>query len=70
VLAQAIFVKSNPGYNGTGEITNIAYRRIKAVDTVALRVSLPRPIRIAQVWMPLWIGPQQMQEPGTNGTGV
>jgi len=51
---KAIYVKSNPGDVGTGIIDSVTYRNITA--NLAL-------------WYPLWIGPQQQQQPGRNGTG-
>jgi polygalacturonase len=51
---KAIYVKTNPGLEGTGIIGNITYRNIYATGSV---------------WYPIWIGPQQEKQPGTNGTG-
>ncbi len=51
---KAIYIKSNPGDSGSGIIDGITYRNITA--NLAL-------------WYPIWIGPQQQQQPGSNGTG-
>lgn len=51
---KAIYVKSNPGNDGSGIINNITYQNIR-VD--------------ASLWYPIFIGPQQQEQPGTNGTG-
>jgi hypothetical protein len=47
-----IYIKSNPGTNGTGIIDNINYFNIHG------RMPL---------WYPIWIGPQQQKQPG-NGS--
>jgi len=44
-----IYIKSNPGNKGTGLVENIHYRNITSKSTI---------------WMPIWIGPQQQQQPG------
>lgn len=46
-----IYIKSNPGTNGTGIIENIVYRDIY-MDT--------------PLWWPIWIGPQQQNQPGES----
>lgn len=51
---KAIYVKPNPGTVGTGIINNITYKNI--VGTYPL-------------WYPIWIGPQQQQQPGQTGQG-
>ena len=52
---KAIYVKSNPGDNGKGLIQDITYRHI----------TIHTPL-----WYPIWIGPQQQQQPGDHqGTG-
>ena len=51
---KAIYVKPNPGNSGSGIIDSITYRNI--TGNYAL-------------WYPIWIGPQQQQQPGSNGTG-
>uniref|UniRef100_A0A7S1GE72 Endo-polygalacturonase n=1 Tax=Bicosoecida sp. CB-2014 TaxID=1486930 RepID=A0A7S1GE72_9STRA len=51
---KAIYIKSNPGTVGTGIIEGITYSNIVAHTPL---------------WYPLWIGPQQQQQPGTKGTG-
>jgi hypothetical protein len=51
---KAVYVKTNPGDKGDGIISDIVY------DT--LTGDLP-------LWYPIWIGPQQQQQPGTKGTG-
>jgi hypothetical protein len=51
---QAIYIKSNPGTLGKGIIRNIVYRNITAL----------RP-----VWEPVWIGPQQEQQPDQPSMG-
>ena len=49
---KGVYVKSNPTCDGTNsaEITNIVYEDI----------TMDKPL-----WWPVWIGPQQQQEPGT-----
>jgi len=51
---KAIYIKTNPGLQGTGIIANISYQDIT--------------IREAS-WWPLWIGPQQMRQPDGTFTG-
>jgi polygalacturonase len=51
---KGVYVKSNPGDVGSGIITDITYRNL-TVD--------------GSLWYPIWIGPQQEQQPGTKGTG-
>ena len=51
---KAIYVKSNPGDSGSGIIDNILYANISVFSSL---------------WYPIWIGPQQQKQPGTNGTG-
>ena len=47
-----IYIKSNPGDEGTGLIEDITYSNIVASTSI---------------WYPLWIGPQQQKQP-SNGT--
>jgi polygalacturonase len=51
---KAIYVKTNPGTSGDGEISNINYVNITAKGSL---------------WYPIWIGPQQQQQPHSTGTG-
>ena len=51
---KAIYVKTNPGDVGTGQITDILYERIK--------IHFP-------VWWNIYIGPQQQKEPDGRGPG-
>lgn len=51
---KAVYIKSNPGTVGDGIVDGITYRNIVASHPL---------------WYPLWIGPQQQQQPGTAGTG-
>lgn len=51
---KAVYIKTNPGDTGTGLIERITYRHITANGSL---------------WYPIWIGPQQQQQPGTSGTG-
>lgn len=51
---KGIYVKTNPGDRGWGNVTNIYYKNI----------SMDRPI-----WWAIYIGPQQMREPGGAGPG-
>ena len=51
---KALYIKSNPGDHGTGVIDSITYRNITAKYPL---------------WYPIWIGPQQQEQPGTAGTG-
>ena len=44
---KVVYVKSNPGTEGTGIIENITYRNLRATRTL---------------WMPIWIGPQQQRQ--------
>ena len=46
---KGIYIKTNPGDSGDGEIDNIVYRNI-TMDTA--------------LWYPIWIGPQQQKQPG------
>jgi polygalacturonase len=48
---KAIYVKTNPGNSGTGEITDITYQNI-TIDTA--------------LWWTVWIGPQQQNQPGQD----
>ncbi|RYY72377.1 hypothetical protein EON63_20950 [archaeon] len=48
-MSLGIYIKSNPGTNGTGIIEHIIYRNIY-MDT--------------PLWWPIWIGPQQQNQPG------
>eukprot|EP00052_Salpingoeca_macrocollata_P014020 m.109639 g.109639 ORF g.109639 m.109639 type:complete len:440 (-) comp19152_c0_seq8:38-1357(-) len=51
---KAVYIKTNPGNVGTGIIDQITYRNLTAFNSV---------------WYPIWIGPQQQQQPFTKGTG-
>jgi polygalacturonase len=51
---KAIYVKTNPGNAGDGEITNILYENIK--------MTMP-------VWWGIYIGPQQQYQPDGDGPG-
>jgi len=51
---KGIYVKTNPGSSGWGNITNIYYKNI----------TMDRPI-----WWAIYIGPQQMLEPDGKGPG-
>jgi hypothetical protein len=51
---KGIYVKTNPGDEGYGNITNIYYRNF----------TMDRPI-----WWAIYIGPQQMKEPDGDGPG-
>jgi hypothetical protein len=51
---KAIYLKSNPGYKGTAEITNITYENI---------------VMTHSVWWAIYIGPQQQKQPGGGGPG-
>jgi hypothetical protein len=54
-IYSVIYIKSNPGTEGTGLVEDITYRNITASKTL---------------WMPLWIGPQQQHQPAhAHGTG-
>jgi hypothetical protein len=48
---KAIYVKTNPGRAGTGEIRDITYQNIR-IDTA--------------LWWTVWIGPQQQNQPGQD----
>jgi polygalacturonase len=49
---KAIYVKSNPGTVGSGQITNIVYRNLTGTGAI---------------WYPIYIGPQQQHQPNTTG---
>lgn len=52
---KAIYIKSNPGdVNGTGSITNILYENFQVTGAI---------------WWPIYIGPQQQQQPDGGGPG-
>lgn len=51
---KAIYVKTNPGTSGDGLIDRVTYRNITGNNSL---------------WYPIWIGPQQQQQPGSHGTG-
>ena len=51
---KAIYVKSNPGHEGTGIIENLYFKNF----------TMYKPI-----WWPIYIGPQQMKEPDGDGPG-
>jgi hypothetical protein len=51
---KGIYVKTNPGSNGDGEITDVRYQNI----------TMHKPI-----WWAIYIGPQQMREPSGDGPG-
>jgi len=51
---KAIYVKTNPGESGSGIIDNVTYRNFWVNNSL---------------WYPIWIGPQQQRQPGTEGTG-
>lgn len=51
---KALYIKSNPGDTGSGIVEQITYKNI---------------VGHSPLWYPLWIGPQQQQQPGTAGTG-
>ena len=51
---KALYVKTNPGSEGTAEIRNIWYENI-TMDT--------------PIWFGIYIGPQQMKEPNGEGPG-
>ena len=46
---KAIYIKTNPGDKGSGLIDQISYRQFKAIGSL---------------WYPIWIGPQQQDQPG------
>jgi hypothetical protein len=49
---KAIYIKTNPGTEGTGSISYITYNEITI---------------LTPLWYPIWIGPQQQKQPA-NGT--
>jgi polygalacturonase len=51
---KAIYIKTNPGNIGDGEITNIIYSKFEIYNPL---------------WWPIYIGPQQMQQPDGSGPG-
>lgn len=51
---KAVYVKSNPGTEGTGLIEDITYKNLH------VRGSL---------WYPIWVGPEQQRQPGHAGCG-
>jgi polygalacturonase len=51
---KGIYVKSNPGTNGDGEITNITYENF---------------VMYTPIWWGIWIGPQQQHQPGGVNPG-
>jgi len=51
---KAIYVKTNPGYSGSGEITNITYE--------GFHINNP-------LWFAVYIGPQQQEQPDGTGPG-
>jgi len=51
---KAIYIKTNPGDDGTGEIRNITYENI---------------VMTHPIWWGVYIGPQQMKEPNGDGPG-
>eukprot|EP01098_Paradermamoeba_levis_P006122 TRINITY_DN2541_c0_g1_i1.p1 TRINITY_DN2541_c0_g1~~TRINITY_DN2541_c0_g1_i1.p1 ORF type:complete len:556 (+),score=189.58 TRINITY_DN2541_c0_g1_i1:98-1669(+) len=51
---KAIYLKTNPGEEGTGVIDQILYKNLQVDGTL---------------WQPIWLGPQQQRQPGTKGTG-
>ena len=56
-----IYVKANPGTEGTGIVENIRYEHIRTVA--------PPNGTSTVLWTAIYIGPQQQQQPGTAGTG-
>ena len=46
---KGIYIKTDPGDSGDGEIDNITYRNISMSSAL---------------WYPIWIGPQQQKQPG------
>lgn len=50
---KAIYIKTNPGTEGSGSIENINYNNIYINNTL---------------WYTIWIGPQQQNQPGTSDT--
>jgi hypothetical protein len=53
-LDVAVYVKSNPGTVGVGTIQDITYKNLMVVGSL---------------WYPIWIGPQQEQQPHQQGKG-
>lgn len=51
---KGIYVKTNPGYEGSGEIKNISYQNIVLNESI---------------WWAIYIGPQQQKQPGGGGPG-
>lgn len=51
---KAVYIKSNPGDNGVGTVANIVYRNLNVVGSL---------------WYPIWIGPQQEQQPHQQSKG-
>jgi len=51
---KSIYVKTNPGYTGNGEIQNILYENMS--------INFP-------IWWNIYIGPQQQKQPGGDGPG-
>lgn len=51
---KAVYVKTNPGNSGSGEITNILYED--------LTIRMP-------IWWGIYIGPQQQKQPDGDGPG-
>jgi hypothetical protein len=51
---KGIYVKTNPGSKGWGNVSDIYYKNI----------SMDRPI-----WWAIYLGPQQMRMPGGSGPG-
>ena len=51
---KGIYIKTNPGDKGDGEITNISYENIY----------MKRPI-----WWAIYLGPQQQKQPDGGGPG-
>lgn len=51
---KAIYVKTNPGEDGTGEISDILYENIKIYQPL---------------WYAIYIGPQQQEQPDGTGPG-
>mmetsp|Transcript_16519 Transcript_16519/g.22603 ORF Transcript_16519/g.22603 Transcript_16519/m.22603 type:complete len:144 (-) Transcript_16519:130-561(-) len=45
---KGIYIKSNPGTNGMGLVQNISYSNVSMTEAL---------------WWPIWIGPQQMNQP-------
>jgi hypothetical protein len=51
---KGVYIKTNPGDSGQGSVTDITYRNLHMEG---------------DIWYPIWIGPQQMHEPGQEGLG-